>query len=93
MLKSNVREIVKLPLYEAALGCVTAGDGRAWPGFEPTHRAKARGADGERAGRRTRLPMLSGRAGARGPEWHTKRKPRPAAAERGFSAHDGRKSE
>ena len=81
MLKSNVREIVKLPLYEAALGCVAAGDGRAWPGFEPTRRAKARGADGERAGRRTR------------PERHAKRKPRPAVAERGFAAHDGRKSE
>jgi len=61
MLKSNVREIVKLPLYEAALGCVTAGDGRAWPGFEPTHRAKARGADGERAGRRTRPGLLLAR--------------------------------
>jgi len=37
---------------------MAAGDGRAWPGFEPTRRAKAQGADGERAGRRTRLRTL-----------------------------------
>ena len=53
MLKSNAHEIAKLPLHEAALGCMAAGDGRAWPGFEPTRRAKARSASGERAGRRT----------------------------------------
>ena len=34
-----------------AAGC----DGRAGPGFEPTRRAKARGADGERA-----VPLRSG---------------------------------
>ena len=92
MLKSNVREIVNLPLYEAALGCVAAGDGRAWPGFEPTRRAGGP-ALAAKAIPRMRLPMLSGRAVARGPEWHTKRKPRPAKAERGFAAHNGRKSE
>jgi len=60
MLKSNAHEIAKLQLHEAALGYVAASDGRAWPGFEPTRRAKARGADGERAGRRTRLQTTGG---------------------------------
>ena len=60
MVKSNAHEIAKLPLHEAALGCMAAGDGRAWPGFEPTRRAKARGADGERAGRRSRPRLMLG---------------------------------
>jgi len=31
--------------------------------------------------------------GATAPKWYAKRKPRPTEAERGFTAHDGRKSE
>ena len=54
----------RTPKDPQGLALVPGGGGRAWPGFETTRRAKlaartaseARGADGERAGRRPQAP-------------------------------------
>ena len=92
----QVSPVLKEPEGPKGQAAVPVGGGGAWPGFEPTRRAKGSRRVGSRAGRRPRAhqaarPAQPGPPAPRAPAVPQEqqaaprmRKPRPADAGRGF---------